>query len=378
MTNHNLNKNKFTNKQIPISIPHIGESEISFVNDAMKSGWVSSLGPYIELFEKEFAAFCNTKYALTVSNGTTALHLALSAYGIERGDEVIVPDLTFVATANAVSYTGATPVFVDVDSDTYCIATESIEKAISTKTKAIIPVHLYGHPCEMDLINGLAKKYNLIVIEDAAEAHGARYKDRVVGGLGSCGVFSFYGNKIITTGEGGMLVTNNERVYERAKLLRDHAMSKDKKYWHTTVGYNYRMTNIQAALGLAQLRQIDYFISERNIILNTYKKYLKKSEALKINFSATWAKSVCWLVCVEILSLDVAKRDDLIKQLKNLGIDSRPFFYPLSDLPMFQPSNTPIAHSVSAKSINLPTYIGLKESDIEYICANLIEIVNRM
>jgi len=250
-------------KFIPIAEPSITQKEISYVTDAVKSGWVSSLGYYIFEFEKKFAEFIGTKYALTTSNGTTALHLTLASLGIKEGDEVIIPDLTFVATANAVAYTGAKPIIVDVEEDIWCIDPDSIRKSITPKTKAIIPVHLYGHSADMDEIIKISNEYGLHVIEDAAEAHGAEYKGKKVGSLGKCGVFSFYGNKIITTGEGGMITTDDEKLYERAKFLRDHAMNKEKRYWHSEIGFNYRITNLQAALGLAQLERIEEFLDKR-------------------------------------------------------------------------------------------------------------------
>jgi len=218
---------------IPVSKPYLSRREIDYVNNALQSGWVSSLGEYIERFESEFANFCGANYALTVANGTVGLHLALVGLNVAVGDEVIIPDLTFVATANAVRMANANPVMVDVCRDTYCIDPEKIASAITERTRAIIPVHLYGHPANMKAILEVAQRYDLKVIEDAAEAHGASINGQRVGGIGDCGVFSFYGNKIITTGEGGMIVTNDHELYQRLKFLRDHAMSKEIRYWHT-------------------------------------------------------------------------------------------------------------------------------------------------
>ena len=356
------------NKFYPISQPTITDLETKYVNDAITSGWVSSLGFYIEELEKEFAKFCGVKYAVLTNNGTTGLHLALETLGIKKGDEVIIPDLTFIATANAVAYIGAIPVMVDIDSKTLCIDPSKIESAINNKTKAIIPVHLYGHPANMDKINEIAKRHNLLVIEDAAEAHGAKYKGRVVGGLADCGVFSFYGNKIITTGEGGAITTNNLETYERAKFLRDHAMSKSKRYWHTEIGYNYRMTNLQAALGLAQLKRIDEIISSRINIYNNYKKYINTSDSVRLNYNASWAESVHWLVCLEVDSLDFDKREIFMKNLKDKGVDSRPYFYPVSSMPMYKKTfENEVTYKKTTIGINIPTYFGLTEDDIEII-----------
>ncbi|MCX7747187.1 MAG: DegT/DnrJ/EryC1/StrS family aminotransferase [Clostridia bacterium] len=363
------------NNFIPISMPSITQKEIEYVNDAVKSGWVSSLGKYIELFEKSFAEFSNTKYAIAVSNGTTGLHLALEAYGIGPGDEVIVPDLTFIATANAVKHTGANPVFVDIEETTLCIDPESIKKAITKNTKAIIPVHLYGHPANMALINSIAKENGLLVIEDAAEAHGAEFNGERVGSLGDCGVFSFYGNKIITSGEGGMITTNCDDFYQKALRLRDHAMDKSKRYWHSEIGYNYRMTNIQAALGVAQLERIDSFLKRKKEIFDIYKLLLNNIPRLHLNFTSIEAKNVYWMVCLEVEGYEEADRDKLINDLKNEGIDSRPYFYPISDMPMYKRANTPVVHKVYKRGINLPSYFDISESDIKYVCDKIISLL---
>ena len=360
---------------IPISQPTIGDNEIQYVTDAIKSGWVSSLGKYIDLFEEKFAKYCGTKYAIATSNGTTALHLTLASLGIKSGDEVIIPNFTFIATANAVKYTGAKVVTVDINQDSLCISTKAIISAITPKTKAIIPVHIYGHPAEMDLIIRIAKKNKLFVIEDAAEAHGAEINNKRVGGIGDAGVFSFYGNKIITSGEGGMITTNDQTLYEKIRYLRDHAMSKHKKYWHTEIGFNYRMTNLQAALGLAQFYRIDEIITKKKQIFNWYKNYLNGELNLKLNFERNGVKNVFWVICVEINGINEKERDDLIKKLKNKNIDSRPYFYPISDMPMYDECDTPITHSTYKRGLNLPSYFDLNENQVEYICKSLKEFL---
>jgi perosamine synthetase len=364
-------------KFIPVSEPTITEKEIEYVMQAVKSGWVSSLGEYINKFEDEFAKFVGTKYALTVANGTVGLHLALVSLGIKEGDEVIVPDLTFIATANAVKYTGAKPVFVDIDKETWCISPDDIKKKITPKTKAIIPVHLYGHPADMDPILEIAKKYNLYVIEDCAESHGAEYKGKKVGSIGDCGVFSFYGNKIITTGEGGMITTNDEKIYEKAKYLRDHAMSKEKRYWHTEIGYNYRLTNIQAALGFAQLERMDEIIQKKKEIFNWYREGLKGLENIKLNSEKEWAKNVYWMVCLVNENFDEKKREKFIKELKNKGVDTRPFFYPCSMMPMYKKDGfiNPVSYDIYKKGINLPSSYNLTFEDVSYICRTIKEFI---
>lgn len=363
---------------IPISKPYISTIEEKYVLDAVRSTWVSSLGKYIDTFEAEFAKYCGVKYALTTSNGTTSLHLALEALGIGPGDEVIVPDLTFIATANAVSYTGATPIFADISSDNLCIDIDSITKLISKKTKAIIPVHLYGHPADMDAINILAKTHNLYVIEDAAEALGAKYKNRPVGGLGSCGIFSFYGNKIITTGEGGMLTTNDEDLYNRAKLLRDHAMSSDRRYWHEEIGFNYRMTNLQAALGVAQLEQIDKFITKRSKVMSWYREFINTSKSIRLNYLDNWAKSSYWMICLEVDWLDEKLRDDLMSKLRECGIDSRPYFYQISSMPMYKDALNPITQRLSRIGINLPTYVEISQQDVQRVSSNVNSLITSL
>ncbi|MGO9444868.1 MAG: DegT/DnrJ/EryC1/StrS family aminotransferase [Thiobacillaceae bacterium] len=352
---------------LPVSQPKLSQREIDYVTDAVKSGWVSSLGEYIGAFERGFADFCGTRYAVSVCNGTVGLHLALKVLGIGEGDEVIVPDLTFVATANAVRLAQGTPIMVDVCRDTYCIDPAEIEQAITPRTRAIIPVHLYGHPANMPAIINIARDHNLYVIEDAAEAHGASIKDVRVGGFGDCGVFSFYGNKIITSGEGGMITTNDFDLYSKAQLLRDHAMSKDVRYWHTEVGYNYRITNLQAALGLAQLEQIGDFLKFRSDLLQLYKDKLEPA-GIECNPSVN-ATPVNWMVCAVVERLDREKRDQVIARMRDLGVDARPFFYPMSMMPMYTTRNNPIAYKLSECGFNLPTFVGMTEGQVSKACS---------
>lgn len=364
-------------KKIPLSVPFIGEEEINAVNETMKSGWISSLGENILKFENQFASFCDTKFALTVSNGTVGLHLALHSLNIGPGDEVIVPNFTFVATANSVLYTGATVRYADINPKTLCICPESIKSLINDNTKAIIPVHVYGHPSDMISINEIAKENRLKVIEDCAEAHGAELSGRKVGSFGDVGVFSFYGNKIITTGEGGMITTNDESLYKKMKLLRDHAMSNVKRYWHTEMGFNYRMTNIQAAIGIAQLNKIDNILEEKIKIYYNYKKALNSSY-LKLNFTEKKYKNVFWYITVLIDKINETQRDEIIGELYKDGIDSRPFFYPLNTMPMLKNKDyTPVTDLISPIGICLPTFIGLTNTEIIYITKCLNKILKK-
>jgi len=360
---------------IPISQPSITQKEIDYVTDAVKSGWVSSLGTYVDKFEKMFSEYCDTKYALTTANGTVALHLALAALGINQEDEVIVPDFTFVATANAVKYLGAKVITVDIDEETYCISPKAIEKAITLKTKAIVPVHLYGQPANMDEINTIARNNNIFVIEDAAEAHGAEINGRKVGGLGEAGIFSFYGNKIITSGEGGMITTNNHILYEKMKYLRDQAMSPEKRYWHTEIGFNYRMTNLQAALGLAQLERIDNILEKKVEIFSWYHNNLNNIKGIKLNPKLANYRNVYWVICIELLDFSENQRDNIMEKLKEHNIDSRPYFYPISEMPMYSRVNTPVTKLISRRGINLPSYYDITQDQVLYICDTLKKLL---
>jgi perosamine synthetase len=363
---------------IPISKPFIGAREKELVLDALDSGWVSSIGKYIDQFEVNFARYCGTKFALAVSNGTTGLHLALATLGLQPGDEVIVPDLTFVATANAVAYTGATPILADIDADTLCIDPASVKSLISERTKAIIPVHLYGHPADMDALTEISSAHGVDIIEDAAEAHGAEYKGRKVGGLGKCGIFSFYGNKVITTGEGGMLTTDDQEFYQRARRLRDHAMSAQRRYFHEERGFNYRITNLQAALGVAQLERIGDFLDRRAEIMSWYNSEIATTDHIRLNRVRNWAKSAFWMICLEVDWLDDTRRDTFMRALRARGIDTRPYFCAMSSLPMYKQRPLPVATRKSQIGLNLPSYYELTETEVRRIGADVNEILKEM
>ena len=366
---------------IPIAEPCLDEEELSNVIEAVKSGWISSKGKFIEEFEQRFANYCGRKYGVATSNGTVALHLALKALGIGKGDEVIVPDLTFVAVANTVTYCNAKPVFVDCQPEYWCIDPEKIEEAITPKTKAIILVHLYGHPCDMDAIITIAKRHNLYVIEDAAEAHGAEYKGKKVGSFGDISCFSFYGNKIITTGEGGMCLTNNEELAEKMRILRDHGMNPSKKYWHDVIGFNYRMTNLQAAIGVAQLKKLDAFVEKKRKIARWYQEGLKdlaENGLITLHPEMEWAKCVYWMYCILVEDEFGMSRDDLMRRLEEKGIETRSFFYPMHVMPPYKNNERfLIAKEISRKGINLPSGIKLSKGETREICENIKDIVRR-
>jgi perosamine synthetase len=353
---------------IPIMEPWIDHQEIDLVMDCLKSGWISSQGKYIGEFEKAFSEFCGARFGVATSNGTTALHLALLTLGIGPGDEVIVPALSFIATANVVVYTGAKPVFADVDKKTWTLDPSQLRPLITDRTKAIIPVHLYGHPADMEPIMALAEEYHLWVIEDAAEAHGAEYKGKRVGSLGNLGCFSFYGNKIISTGEGGMIVTDNPEWVAKAQILRDHGMSKKIKYWHPVLGYNFRMTNVQAALGLGQMNKIEMIIDQKRRIAQTYSRGLEGVKGIGLPSEETWGKNVFWLYSILIHPETGKKRDDLIEYLHQFQVASRPVFFPMPDMPFYAPGgHFPTAQKISKQGISLPSGSSLTSEQIHYI-----------
>ena len=364
--------------RISIANPVLNGNEKKYINECVDTGWISANGRFVREFEEKFAAFCGTKYAIACSNGTVTLHLALKALGIGPGDEVIMPTLTYIATANAVTYCGATPVFVDSERDTWNVDCADIEKKITERTKAIMPVHLYGLAANMDAVMEIAKKYNLYVIEDAAEAHGAKWNGKAVGSIGDVGSFSFFGNKIITCGEGGMLTTNNEELYETMKLLRSQGVDPNKRYWHTTVAYNYRMTNLQAAIGLAQLEKIDWHLGERQRVAKLYDKYLPMlGDLVTVQAVPEQASHVYWMNSV-MLSDKVSKsRDQVMEEMEARNIEMRPLFYPMHIMPPYEDSTVdcPVAESLAARGINLPSHAMLTEEHVKYIVESLKEII---
>lgn len=354
---------------IPVYQPTIGEAEKKYVNEALDSTWISSKGVFIERFENALAGVCGARYAAATCNGTVSIHLALEALGIGPGDEVIVPTLTYVASVNAIAYAGATPVFVDSEPEYGNIDPSLIEAAITPRTKAIEVVHLYGHPADMDPILELAKRHDLAVVEDAAEAHGAEYKGRRVGAIGDVGSFSFFGNKIITTGEGGMVVTNSESLAERARHLRGQGVSPTRTYWHDVMGYNYRMTNVAAAIGCGQIERFDETLAAKRAIARWYREALAGVDGVRLIGEAEWAKSVFWMNCIVV---DRSMRDELMAYLREQGIETRPFFYPAHTLPMYLTEATfPVAEALGAGGINLPSWPGLTSEQVGEICSRI-------
>jgi len=363
--------------RIPVCAPKVGENEVRHVVECVRSTWISGISEYVEKFEEKFAEYCGCKYGVATNSGTTALHLALATLNIGKKDEVIIPAFTMIATANVVAYTGAKLVLVDAEPDTWNVDVSKIEEKLTRHAKAIMPVHTYGHPVDMDPVLELAEKHGLYVVEDAAEAHGAAYKGRRTGSIGNMGCFSFYANKIITTGEGGMIVTNNEELAEKAKWLRGHAFGRcGKHFYHETLGFGYRMSALQAAVGLAQLEHIDDFVSMRRNNAKLYSSLLSElGDKITLPPEARWAKNVYWMYSILIEDDFGMSRDDLMKNLEIEGIETRTFFYPIHVQPIyarqFQGEKFPVADQLSAKGINLPSGNTLTSNEIRYVCERI-------
>lgn len=364
-------------KKISVASPNLNGNEKRYVDECMDTTWISSGGEYIKKFEAAFAEFCETQYAASCCNGTVALHLALMALGIGTDDEVIMPVITYIATANAVKYVGAKPVFVDVDKDGWNIDVNKIEEKITEKTKAIIVVHLYGNPVDMDEVMRIAKKHNLYVVEDAAEAHGALYKGKKVGSIGDISTFSFFGNKVITTGEGGMVVTQNEELDRKMRLLKGQGVDPHKRYWHLAIGYNYRMTNIEAAIGLAQLEKVDEHIANRIKVRDKYYNILKEyRDYIEFQQTTEESKSINWMTSITFTPKVTIDRDTICQKLAEQGIETRPVFYLVNAMPPYKDDECfPVAEYISARGINLPTHDLLTDEDIQYICDCLLNII---
>jgi perosamine synthetase len=360
---------------IPVANSDVSGNEEKYVVDAIRSSWISSTGKYLDRFEREFAELCGTRASIGVCNGTVALHLALLGLDVGSGDEVIVPSLTYIATANAVRYVGAEPVFVDVDPATWCIDPDKIEAAITERTKAIIAVHVYGHPADMDRINAIAAKHSLKVVEDAAEAPLATYKGKVVGGLSDVATFSFYGNKLFTSGEGGALTVNDPELEKRLRLFRGQGMDPNRRYWFPVTGYNYRLTNVCAAMLCAQLERRDEIMRRRLDVYDIYTSRLKRLPGIGLQPKASWAEISPWLYCITVDKEEFGcDRDTLMSSLMERGIDTRPFFIPLHTMPPFSQQSEARRDSLQetlrlgASGINLPTFTQMSEEQVSAVC----------
>lgn len=369
---------------IPVCEPVLDGREMDYVMDCLQTNWISSAGKYITEFEKKFSAYCDMPYGVACSSGTTAIHLALEAMGVGPGDEVIIPDFTLIVSANMVMLTGARPVLVDVDPKTWCIDPNLIEAKITPRTKAIMVVHMYGHPCDMVTICEIARQYDLLVIEDCAQAHGAQIHGKKAGSFGDAACFSFYGNKILTTGEGGMVLCRDRALYDRMTLLRNQAF-REPRFVHDVMGFNYRMTNIQAAIGLAQTEKIEEKVAHKRRIGHTYNELLADVPDITLPHEEPWAKNVYWMYGILIQDGFGRTKDELMVMLRDKGVDTRSFFCPMSLQPLFRNAssadsrypdvsgNYPVSVDLWHRGLYLPSGIGLTRTQMEEVATKLRE-----
>ncbi len=363
-------------KRIPVANAVLNGNEKQYVNDCLDTAWISSNGKYIARFESEFAEKLKTQHALSCCNGTVALHLALLALDVGPGDEVVCPTLTYIATANAVKYVGAQLVLADCDPKTWCISPTSLESRITSKTKAIIVVHLYGHPVDMGPIMKIANERGIPVVEDCAESLGATYNGQMTGTIGAIGTFSFFGNKTLTTGEGGMVTTSSKVLADKMRLLKGQGMDPARRYWHPIVGYNYRMTNIEAAIGCAQLEKIDWHLEQRRRVASTYRRHLEGKPGIELPTEASWAYHTYWMFTVRVTGANAERRDRIMQELDRNCIETRPIFYCMHQMPPhYSEEKFPVSEAVSASGINLPTFATLTDDEIARVCAELVKAV---
>jgi len=356
----------------PVYQPSLTGNEKKYVEECIDSTWISSKGRFIAEFESQFAKYIGVDYASAVCNGTVAIHLALVALGIGAGDEVIVPTFTYIASANPILQVGATPVFVDSEKDTWQMSVEDIKAKITNKTKAILAVHLYGQTCDMDKIIQIAKENDLFLIEDCAEAVGSEYKGKKAGVFGDVACFSFFGNKTITCGEGGMVITNDATIFDRLVHFKGQGLAKYREYWHDTMGYNYRMTNICAAIGLAQLEQVKTFLKQKRDVANWYLDELKDLP-IEFQHEAKNTYHSYWMFSILVKRPEI--REKLREHLKEAGIETRPTFYPIHTMPVYAQKyqKHKVAEDIALRGINLPSYPTLKKEDVNYICNKIKE-----
>ena len=361
-------------QMIPVNEPHLGPRELEFVMECLQTGWISSEGRFIEAFEQTWAEYCGMKYGVAVSNGTAALQLAVACLDLQPGEEVILPTFTIISCAQAIIYNGGTPVLVDCDPRTWCMDIGQVEAKITSRTRAIMPVHIYGHPVDMEPLWDIARRHNLIIIEDAAEAHGAEYKGARCGSLGDISCFSFYANKIVTTGEGGMVLTNLESYANRVKSLRNLCFLKERRFYHTDLGFNFRMTNIQAALGLAQVEAIEAAIQHKRWMGQEYTRRLNQFHELQLPVEEAWAKNVYWMYGIVLKEETGITAVEFAKYLAEGGIATRPFFLGMHEQPVFHKrglfvnEHYPIAERLARQGLYLPSGLSLTMAQLEEVC----------
>ena len=375
---------------IPVNEPLLADEDFQLLKNAFESGWISSAGAYVEEFEEAWSSYCGVKHGIAVSNGTTALQIATEAIGVSAGDEVIMPTYTIISCANAIIRAGAKPVLVDCDPKTWCMKVDDIESAITTRTKAIMVVHIFGHPVDMDPIMELADKFNLIVIEDAAEVHGALYKSKrftdnpvwqKCGGIGHISTFSFFANKLITTGEGGMVVTNNDQYAEKARSLINLCFRQDRRFLHTELGHQFRITNMQCAVGVNQVKRIEEIVERKRWIAREYTSRLKSYNLLQLPYEHDWARNVYWVYALVLSDAIPFDARLFAAKLRELGVETRPFFLGmhsqpvLQDLGLFKNENHPVSDRIAARGLYLPSGLGLSLGQIEKVCSSVDKII---
>ena len=375
---------------IPVNEPLLGPREMEYITECIRTGWISSAGRFIDAFEESWASYCGTDFGVAVSSGTTALQIAVSCLGLQPGDEVIMPTFTIISCAQAIIATGSTPVLVDSDPQTWCMDAHQVEAKITPRTRAIMPVHMYGHPVDMDPLLALAQKNDLFIIEDAAEAHGAEYLSgragsdpiwRRCGGLGHVSAFSFYANKLITTGEGGMVMTSNSELADRARSLRNLCFRPERRFYHTELGFNFRMTNLQAALGLAQVERIDQIVNHKRWMGKAYSEQLSGIPRLQLPAEETWAKNIYWMFGVVLKDEHDLNALELADQLTKTGVQTRPFFLGMHEQPallernLFKDEHYPIAEHLARKGLYLPSGMALSEAQLNSVCEKVREVL---
>jgi perosamine synthetase len=357
---------------IPVNEPVIGPAEIAYVNECLETGWISSAGRFIEQFEDHWASYCGVRHGVAVSNGTVALQVAVEALGLEPGDEVVLPTFTIISCALAVLRAGLRPVLVDAEPDTWCMDVDQIEARLTGRTRAVMPVHIYGHPVDMDPLRDCAGRHGLAIVEDAAEAHGAEYRGRRCGGLGDVGCFSFYANKIVTTGEGGMLVTDDEALAARARSLRNLCFRDDRRFWHTDAGYNFRLTNVQAAIGLGQVERIDATIERKRAVARAYTEGLA-GLPLQPPTERAWAKNVYWMYGIVLDDSVEFDASTFAARLAEAGVQTRPFFVGMHEQPvflergLFAGERYPVAERLARRGLYLPSGTALADAQAEAV-----------
>ncbi|MCI0541031.1 MAG: DegT/DnrJ/EryC1/StrS family aminotransferase [Verrucomicrobiales bacterium] len=367
-------------ERIPVAGPWITKKEIDYVADAAANAWYANASRYLERFENAFAQYLGTRFAMALPSCTSAIHLSLATKGIGPGDEVIVPEGTWIASAAPITYVGATPVFADIEPDTWCISAESFASCVTPRTKAVIPVDLYGSVPDWNALRRVADKNGIFVIEDAAEAVGSEYQGRRAGSLGDAGVFSFHGSKTLTTGEGGLLATNDEALFRRALVLRDHGRQPgDRMFFNTEVAYKYKMSSLQAALGLAQLERVDELVARKREIFSWYQRELGNVAGITLNAEPSGTRNSYWMITVILDPRFGVQKAELMDWLAEEKIDSRPFFHPLSSIPAYRDlpqakaarERNKVAYRISTTGVNLPSALNLTEAQVKRVCDTL-------